>query len=124
MLILVHETRNRMRFNSPAIKLNPDLAAALVAAVRAVRDVTGAHHNPLTGSLIVHHSGTGPARDAILEQLAARMDVTVGPVPAQRAGASVSPASLTTEAIAAALMDAVIKRIVGHSLDALVAAIL
>ncbi|HEX2940139.1 MAG TPA: hypothetical protein VHO91_03765 [Rhodopila sp.] len=124
MLILAHETPNRMRFNSPALRVDHGLAAELVESVRAVPAVTDVQHNTLTGSLIVHHRGGSTARDTILERLTARTVVSAQSDPVQRIRPSAVLAPLAAESIAAAVMDAVVKRLVGHGVDALVAAIL
>src|SRR5690348_16439576 len=92
MIVLVHEVPGRVRFRAPPIKGNRRSATRLRSQVRALPGVTRASVNPVTGGLIVHHSGDG-ARESIFRGLAevaqqpiitisARASV-VAPVPAR-----------------------------------------
>ena len=53
---IAHQTPGRMRLRVPAAKGRPDLLREIVAAASSATGIQKIECNPLTGSLVIHHS--------------------------------------------------------------------
>jgi hypothetical protein len=69
MLLLAHEVAGRLRFNSPELRADPQLASQLLSVARAVPGVTEVWVRNHTGSLIVWHDNAPGTRHAVLKSL-------------------------------------------------------
>jgi hypothetical protein len=124
MLVLVHETLDRMRFTGAAIKEKPGLAASLVETTQSLPGVTSVMINPLTGSLIVYHRGTPLQRNIILDHLNVQTKIPIKIASVKTAKSDTAVRAFTINTVAEALVGAIMQRIVDRALHAVVAAII
>jgi hypothetical protein len=69
MLLLAHEVAGRLRFISPALRADPQLASRLLSVARTVPGVTDVRTRNHTDSLIVWHDNAAGTRNAVLKSL-------------------------------------------------------
>jgi hypothetical protein len=69
MLLLAHEVAGRLRFISPELRADPQLASQLLSVARAVPGVTDVRIRNHTGSLIVWHDAAPATRLAVFRSL-------------------------------------------------------
>jgi hypothetical protein len=69
MLLLAHEVAGRLRFISPELRADPQLASQLLSLARAVPGVTEVWIRHHSGSLIVWHDNAPGTRHAVLKSL-------------------------------------------------------
>jgi hypothetical protein len=55
--VVIHRTRGRFRVNIDSGKGNPDLLDSIVGGLSRCAQVESVSANPLTGSVLVHHTG-------------------------------------------------------------------